>query len=66
MGRQERAKFAVIPLPPRVARAVDLAASERLGGAVLLPRSGNRLDATRIVRRVARRPGIIKHIWPHR
>jgi len=62
------AKVAVIPMPPRVARAVDLAAGEHLGGPVLLSRSGQRLDrhgATRIVRRVARRAGIIKHISPH-
>ena len=45
------AKVAVIPMPPRVARSVDLAAGERLGGSVLLSRSGQRLDrhgATRI------------------
>lgn len=61
-------KVAVIPLPPRVARSVDLAAGERLGGPVLVSRSGQRLDrhgATRIVRRVARRAGISKHISPH-
>ena len=64
----EGAKAAIIPLPPRVARAVDLAAAERLGGPVLLSRSGQRLGrhgATRMVRRVARRAGIIKHISPH-
>lgn len=62
------AKLAVIPLPPRVGRALDLAAGERLSGPVLLSRSGKRLDrhgATRIVRRVARRAGITKHISPH-
>lgn len=62
------AKVAVIPLPPRVARSVDLAAGDRLVRPVLLSRSGQRLDrhgATRIVRRVARRAGIIKHISPH-
>jgi len=62
------AKVAVIPLPPRVARSIDLAAGERLEGPVLLCRSGQRLDrhgATRIVRRVARRAGITKHISPH-
>ena len=40
------AKVAVIPLPPRVARAVDLAAGERTAGPVLLSRSGQRLDPT--------------------
>lgn len=62
------AKVAVIPLPPRVARAVDLAAGERIAGPVLLSRSGQRLDrhgATRIVRRVARKAGITKQISPH-
>jgi integrase/recombinase XerD len=61
-------KSAIIPLPPRVARAVDLAASERLTGPVLVSRSGRRLDrhgAARIVRRVARRAGISKRISPH-
>lgn len=61
-------KSAIIPLPPRVARAVDLAAGERLSGAVLLSRSGRRLDrhaAARIVRRLARRAGISKRISPH-
>ncbi len=61
-------KVAVIPLPPRVARAIDAAVGERLLGPVLLSRSGQRLDrhgATRIVRRVAGRAGIVKHISPH-
>ena len=61
-------KLALIPLPPRVGRAIDLAADERLGGPVLLSRSGERLDrhgATRIVRRIARKAGITKHISPH-
>jgi len=61
-------KPAVIPLPPRIARAVDAAAAERTSGALLLTRAGNRLNrhaATRIVRRLARRAGITKHISPH-
>jgi uncharacterized DUF497 family protein len=61
-------KSAIIPLPPRVARAVDLAADQRLTGPVLLSRSGRRLDrhgAARIVRRVARRAGITKRISSH-
>ena len=61
-------KLALIPLPPRVGRAIDLAAGERLAGPILLSRSGKRLDrhgATRIVRRVARKAGITKHISPH-
>jgi site-specific recombinase XerD len=55
-------------MPPRVARAVDLAAGGRLEGPVLLSRSGRRLDrhaATPIVRRLAKRAGITKHISPH-
>ena len=67
-GRSSRSKLALIPLPPRVGRAIDLAAGERLAGPVLLSRSGKRLDrhgATRIVRRVARKAGITKHISPH-
>jgi hypothetical protein len=33
-----------VPLPPRVARAIDTAVGERLHGPVLLSRSGQRLD----------------------
>jgi integrase len=57
-------KLAVIPLPPRVARA----ANERAHGPLLLLRSGRRMDrhgATRIVRRLSKRAGITKHISPH-
>jgi site-specific recombinase XerD len=62
------AKLAIMPLPPRVARAVDQAAGDRMGGPLLLSRSGRRLDrhgATRIVRRLAKRAGIAKRISPH-
>jgi integrase/recombinase XerD len=61
-------KLAVIPLPPRVARAVDLATGDRKAGPLLLTRAGNRLNrhaATRIVRRLAKRAGVTKHISPH-
>jgi site-specific recombinase XerD len=61
-------KLAVIPMPPRVARAVDQASGDRLDGAVLLTRTGRRMDrhaATRIVRRLAKRAGITKHLSPH-
>ena len=61
-------KLAVMALPPRVARAIDQAANERDHGPLLLMRSGRRMDrhgATRIVRRLARRAGITKHISPH-
>ena len=61
-------KLALLPLPPRVARALDLAAGERLSGPLLLSQSGSRMNrhaATRIVRRLATRAGITKHISPH-
>jgi integrase len=61
-------KLAVIPLPPRVARAVDTAAGQRLSGPLLLTRAGNRMNrhaATRIVRRLAHSAGVTKHISPH-
>jgi integrase/recombinase XerD len=61
-------KLAVIPLPPRIARAVDLAAGERKSGPLLLTRAGNRMNrhaATRIVRRLAKKAGVTKHISPH-
>jgi len=61
-------KPALLPLPPRVARAVDQAAACRLNGPLLLTRTGRRLDrfaATRIVRRLAKRAGISKRISPH-
>ena len=61
-------KLAIMPLPPRVGRAVDQAAVDRSTGPLLLSRSGRRLDrhgATRIVRRLAKRAGITKHISPH-
>lgn len=60
-------KLAVISMPPRVARAVDQACGDRLAGAVLLTRTGRRMDryaGTRIVRRLAKRAGITKHISP--
>jgi integrase len=61
-------KLAVLPPPPRVSRAVDQAAGERDHGPLLLMRTGarmNRHGATRIVRRLAKRAGITKHISPH-
>jgi integrase/recombinase XerD len=61
-------KLAVIPLPPKVGRAVDLAAGERSRGPLLLGASCDRLNrqaAARIVRRLAKRAGVTKHISPH-
>ena len=61
-------KLAVMPLPPRVARAIDHAAGNRESGPLLLlTRSGNRMSrqaATRIVRRLAKRAGVTKRISP--
>ena len=57
-----------IPLAPRTARAIDLAVGERTEGPVFLTADGRRLDrhgAGRIVRRVARRAGILKTVTPH-
>ena len=61
-------KLAVIPLPPRVARAVDQAAGDRHAGPLLLTQAGNRMNrqaAARIVRRLARASGVTKRITPH-
>ena len=61
-------KLAVIPFPPRVARAVDVAAGERTSGPLLLTRAGHRMNrqaATRIVCRLAKSAGVTKHISPH-
>jgi integrase/recombinase XerD len=61
-------KVVAIPLAPRTARAIDLAAGERVDGPVFLAASGKRLDrhgAARIVRRIARRAGISKKVGPH-
>ena len=60
-------KLAVMPLPPRVARAIDHAAGNRESGPLLLTRSPNRMNrqaATRIVRRLAKRAGVTKRISP--
>ena len=57
-----------IPLAPRTARAIDLAVGDRCDGPVFLTPGGRRLDrhgAARIVRRIARRAGIIKTVGPH-
>ena len=55
-------KTVTIPLAPRTARAVDLAIGERSAGPIFMAEAGQRLDrhgAARIVRRVARRAGIV-------
>jgi len=61
-------KIVTIPLAPRTARAIDLAAGERSDGPLFLAADGRRLDrhgAARIVRRAACRAGITKPVWPH-
>jgi site-specific recombinase XerD len=61
-------KVVTIPLAPRTARAIDLAVGERTDGPALLAADGRRLDrhgAARIVRRTARRAGIVKQVGPH-
>ena len=61
-------KTVLIPLAPRTARAVELAVGERAVGPILCDRNGGRLDrhgAARIVRRIARRAGIVKRVGPH-
>jgi len=61
-------KIVTIPLAPRTARAIDLAAGERTAGPLFTARDGRRLDrhgAARIVRRVTRRAGIAKQVGPH-
>jgi len=61
-------KVVTIPLAPRTARAIDLAVGERVEGPFFLYADGQRLDrhaAARVVRRVARRAGIIKPVGPH-
>jgi integrase/recombinase XerD len=61
-------KVVTIPLAPRTSRALDLAVGDRCEGPIFLGFDGNRLDrygAAPIVRRVARRAGIIKSVSPH-
>ncbi len=61
-------KIVTIPLAPRTARAVDLAVGERAAGPIFISSDGRRLDrhgAARIVRRIARRAGVVKPIGPH-
>ena len=61
-------KIVTIPLAPRTARAIDLAAGERSDGPLFLAADGRRLDrhgAARIVRRAACRAGITKPAGPH-
>jgi site-specific recombinase XerD len=61
-------KTVVMPLAPRTARAIDLVVGERFEGTILHSNDGGRLDrhaAARIVRRIAKQAGIVKHVGPH-
>jgi integrase/recombinase XerD len=61
-------KIVTIPLAPRTARAVDLAIGEYSEGPIFRGADGSRLDrhaAARVVRRIARRAGILKRVGPH-
>jgi integrase/recombinase XerD len=61
-------KVVMMPLAPRVARALDLAIGDRFEGPIFVDGTGERLDrhaAGRIVRRVARQAGIAKRVGPH-
>lgn len=66
--RRKGGKIVTIPLAPRTARAIDLVVGERNHGAIFLSVNHERLDrhaAARIVRRLAKKAGIDKHITPH-
>ena len=57
-----------IPLAPRTARAIDLAAGDRSDGPIFQDRDGHRLDrhaGSRIVHRISRQTGITKSVGPH-
>lgn len=61
-------KPALIPLPPPVARTLDLAADDRGTGPLLLTRTGARMDryaASRIVHRLAKKAGIDHRVGCH-
>ena len=67
--RGKGGKVVLVPLPPAVSRAVDRAAGERLGGALLLNRRGARMDrhaATRRLRQLAGVAGVrLPRMHPH-
>jgi integrase/recombinase XerD len=62
-------KFALIPLPPAVGRAIDRAVGDRVRGPILLNRKGNQMDrhaATRRLRRLAIAAGVrMPRMHPH-
>jgi site-specific recombinase XerD len=67
--RGKGGKVTLVPLPPAVSRAVDLAASDRTTGPLLLNQRGIRMDrhaATRRLRRLALVAGVrIPRMHPH-
>jgi site-specific recombinase XerD len=62
-------KVVLTPLPPAVARAIDQATADRALGAILLSRTGNRMDrhaATRRLRTLTDQAGIqLPRMHPH-
>jgi integrase/recombinase XerD len=61
-------KPALLPLPPPVARTLDLAADQRPSGPLPLTSTGRRMDryaANRIVHRLAKKAGITHHVGCH-
>ena len=61
-------KNVLMPLPPAIARAIDLVVGTRCTGPILRTRTGARMDrhaATRIVRRTAKTAGIQRRVHPH-
>lgn len=61
-------KPATMPITVPVARAIDAAAGDRIGGSLLLRADGHQLDrrtAYRWIRELARKAGIEKPIHPH-
>ena len=68
MVTRKGGKIVTIPLAPRTARAIDLAAGERSDGPLFLAADGRRLGrhgAARIVRQAVCRAGITKPVGPH-
>lgn len=47
-------KYAIVPLPPAVGRAIDRAVDGRTGGPILRHRNGNRMDRNGACRRLSR------------
>jgi integrase/recombinase XerD len=58
----------LVPVAPQTMRVIDAALGGRADGPLLVSSGGGRLDrhaAARIVARLARRAGLVKHITPH-